>query len=257
MILNPLILFLTNKQIVDRVLALNIKFKMKNILTLLAVFSFLITGFAQDFPKEALYEDKSDPEAKAILEKVSKKYENYTSLEIDFDMTIEMPEEDKVLQKGIMIQSGDKYYLDIPQLAIYCDGKVIWTHLKKQKQVQINNYEEEEENEDIMSPKDILKIYKSDNYFYVLMNEAYEKGVMIQQIEFKPKDRGSEYSKMRVTINKKTHEIMRLKVYSRDGSRITFSINKATFDKKISDDTFVFDKSKTPDDVDIEDLRMD
>jgi outer membrane lipoprotein-sorting protein len=129
--------------------------------------------------------------------------------------------------------------------------------LKKQKQVQINDYEEDEENEDIMSPKDVLKIYKSDNYFYVLMNEAYEKGVMIQQIEFKPKDRDSEYSKMRVTINKKTSEIMRLKVFSRDGSRFTFEIKNEGSNKKISADTFVFDKSKAPDDTDIEDLRMD
>ena len=230
---------------------------MKNILTLFVLFAFVFNTFAQEVPKESLYQDKSDPEAKAILEKVSKKYENYTSLEIDFDMTIEMPEEDKILQKGIMIQSGDKYYLDIPQLTIYCDGDIIWTHLKKQKQVQINNYEEDEENEDIMSPKDVLKIYKNDNYFYVLMNEAYEKGVMIQQIEFKPKSRDSEYSKMRVTINKKTHEIMRLKVFSRDGSRFTFSVNKAILNKNISDSTFVFDKSKAPENTDIEDLRMD
>ncbi len=230
---------------------------MKNILTLAAIFSFLCTGMAQEIPKEALYEDRSDPEAKVILEKVSKKYENFKSLEIDFDMTIEIPEEDEVVQKGKMIQSGDKYYLDIPQMAIYCDGKIIWTHLKKQKQVQINNYEKDEESEDILSPKDVLKIYKGDNYFYVLMNEAYENGVMIQQIEFKPKDRDSEYSKMRVTIDKNTSEIMRLKVFVRDGSRYTFSIKNTNPDKNISADTFVFVRSKAPDVTDIEDLRTD
>lgn len=230
---------------------------MKNILSIIALFSFLLNATAQEIPKEALFEDKSDPEAKVILEKVSKKYEGYKSLEIDFSMTIEMPEEDEVLQKGRMIQSGEKYFLDIPQMAIYCDGKIIWTHLKKQKQVQINDFEIDEESEEIMSPKDVLKIYKNDSYFYVLMNEAYEKGVMIQQIEFKPKERDSEYSKMRVTINKKTSEIMRLKVFSRDGSRYTFAIDKAKTDKNIKADTFVFVKSKAPDVTDIEDLRVD
>lgn len=257
MILNPLILFLANIRFTDRVLSLNIKFKMKNILTFFALFSFLFSGFAQEIPSNALYEDKNDPEAKVILEKVSKKYENYKSLEIDFNMTIEIPEEDKVVQDGKIIQSGDKYYLDIPQMAIYCDGEVIWTHLKKQKQVQINNFEEDEESEDIMSPKDVLKIYESGNYFYVLMNEAYEKGVMIQQIEFKPKSRDSEYSKMRVTINKKTLEIIRLKVFSRDGSRFTFVIEKENKNKSYGKDAFVFDKANAPADIDIEDLRMD
>jgi outer membrane lipoprotein-sorting protein len=229
---------------------------MKNILTILAIFTLLISGFAQEIPKEALFEDKNDPEAKVILDKVSKKYEAYKSIEIDFDMTVEIPEEDVVVQKGKMIQYGDKYFLDIPQIAIYCDGKVIWKHLKNQKQVQINDYEEDEENEDIMSPKDILKIYKGDKYFYVLMNEAYEKGVMIQQIEFKPKDRDSEYSKMRVTINKNTSEIMHVKVFSRDGSRFSFAIETTKLDKKYGDDTFVFVKSKAPDSQ-IEDLRTD
>lgn len=228
---------------------------MKNILTIFAIFSLLFSGLAQEIPKEALFEDKSDPEAKVILDKVSQKYEAYKSIEIDFDMTVEIPEEEVVVQKGKMIQSGDKYFLDIPQLAIYCDGKIIWTHLKEQKQVQINDYEEDEESEEILSPKDILKIYKEDKYFYVLMNEAYEKGVMIQEIEFKPKDRDSEYSKMRLTINKNTSEIMRVKVFARDGSRFTFSIGKTNPDKQFNADTFVFVKSKAPDVTDIEDLR--
>ena len=230
---------------------------MKYILTILALSIFAFNVLAQEIPKEAQFEDQNDPEAKAILEKVSTKYESYKSLEIDFSMIIEIPEEDEVLQEGKIIQSGDKYYLDIPQLAIYCDGEIIWTHLKKQKQVQINDYEEEDSSEEIMSPKDVLKIYEGGNYFYVLMNEAYEKGVMIQQVEFKPKDRDSEYSKMRVTINKKTSEIMRLKVFSRDGSRFTFVIEKEKMNGSFNDDAFVFDKSKAPNDIDIEDLRLD
>ena len=230
---------------------------MKNILAILVILSLALSGFAQEVPSEALYEEKSDPAATEILEKVSKKYEKFTSLEVDFTMTIEIPEEPQEVQKGKIIQSGDKYFLDIPQMAIYCDGEVIWTHLKRQKQVQINNYEEDENSEEIMSPKDILKIYESNNYFYVLMNEAYEKGVMIQQIEFKPKDRNSEYSKMRVTINKTNSEIMRLKVFSRDGSRFTFIIDEAKTNKSFADNTFVFNKSKVGDDIDIEDLRID
>ena len=230
---------------------------MKYILTILALSIFAFNGMAQEIPKEAQFEDQNDPEAKAILEKVSTKYESYNSLEIDFSMIIEIPEEDEILQEGKIIQSGDKYFLDIPQLAIYCDGEIIWTHLKKQKQVQINDYEEEDSSEEIMSPKDVLKIYEGGNYFYVLMNEAYEKGVMIQQVEFKPKDRDSEYSKMRVTINKKTSEIMRLKVFSRDGSRFTFVIKKEKMNGSFNADAFVFDESKAPSDIDIEDLRMD
>ncbi len=231
---------------------------MKKFLTLIiGIAFFAMTGNAQEIPKGALYEEKSDPEATLILEKVNKKYENYKTISIDFSLAIEIPEEETERHKGKMLQSGDMFFIDLPMMAMYCDGKVIWTHLKDQQEVQLNNFEPGEETEEILSPKDILKIYKSDKYYYVLMNEVTEKGVMIQEIEFKPKERDTEYLKIRATINKNTSELMRLKVFSRDGSRYTFEIENTEMNKTISNSAFVFDKTKAPEGTVFEDLRTD
>ena len=45
----------------------------------------------------------------------------------------------------------------------------------------------------ISSPKDLMRAYEWDNYIYVLVNEFSEKGRIVQQIEFKPTDRDSDY----------------------------------------------------------------
>lgn len=229
---------------------------MKNqLLLILALFSFSFAN-AQDIPKALLHEDKSDPEAKKILDKVKKIYDGYQNIEVDFTLTIEIPEEPEEVQKGKMRQSKDQYFLDLPIMSIYCNGEYIWTHLKKNKQVQISDFEEIEDNDEIMSPTDLLNAYESGKYYYVLMNEAYEGKTAIQEIEFKPKDRDSEYSKMRVTIDKKKARIMRIKIFSKDSSRFTLEVNDLKPNQKFSTSTFMLDTKTLAKDIKIEDLRL-
>ncbi len=226
------------------------KYLMSFVLLLLTV-----AAYAQNPPGSG-FQDKSDPEAKVILDKVKSTYDSYKSLEISFKLAIEVPEEPKEEQNGNMKQLGDKFKLELSDLAIYCNGEFVWTHIKKNKQVQINDFEEVEDSEEFLSPQDLLKAYESGDYYYVLMNESYEGKTPIQQVEFKPKDPDSEYSKMRVTINKKTSQIMRLKIFSRDGTRYTLTINNTKPNQDFATSTFVLDTKTLEKDVKIEDLRL-
>ncbi len=226
---------------------------------LISMFFLLITGnavIAQDIPKKLLHSDKSDPEAKAILDKTQKLYKSYKSMEADFTLTIEIPEEAPEVQKGKITQSGDNYMLSLPGFQVYCNGKTVWTYLEKNKQVQISDFEDMEESEEFLSPKDFLEMYERGDFYYVLMNEAYEGKTPIQQIEFKPKDKDSEYSKMRTTINANNSQIKRIKVFSKDGSRFTLSIDKLKPNKAYPDSTFKLDTNTLPKDVEVEDLRI-
>ena len=75
-----------------------------------------ITALAQngDFTTKA----DSDPKAKAALDKMRKKYEGYSSLEVEFSMAVELPEQPKALQKGKILQKGTRYRLDFNGQAI-------------------------------------------------------------------------------------------------------------------------------------------
>ena len=219
-------------------------------------FLFILTSFtlgvvAQNFTKS----EDSDPAAKAVLEKMRKQYESYGSLQADFTLELEIPEQPVSQQKGTLLQQGEKYRLNLDDRTLVSDGKSVWLYVAKNKEVQINNADEESEPGTISSPKDLLRAYEWDNYIYVLVNEFTENGKVVQQIEFKPTDRDSDYSKIRLTVNKKTSEVVSIKSFGKDGSRYTLTVNKLLPNASVNSSTFTFTKKDCPD-CHFEDLRI-
>ncbi len=224
------------------------------------LFSILILGMTVNIQAQSTNTfskaTESDPAATAVLEKLRQKYEAYTSMEATFSITIEIPEEDRIEQLGKMSQSGDKYRLDMEQQSIISDGTTLWAYLKNNNEVQISDAEDLEGEGEIMSPKDILKIYESGEYVYVLVDEYNQDGTIVQQIEFKPLDRDSDYAKLRLTIDKKATQIKNIKAFSKDGSRYTLKLTKFVSNKDFPKGHFRFDTAQYPD-IYVEDLRMD
>jgi len=216
---------------------------MKYILAIFFSTSLMASGIAQkqDFTKSA----DNDPAATKILDKVSKKYEAYKSIEADFSLEIEIPEEPVETQKGLMKTQGKKYYVDLSEMTLICDDESFWMVDKRNKEVQENDAPDEEELEDegMLSPQEFYNFYKKGKYVYALTNALTEDRKPVLQIEFKPLDDDSEYSKIRMTIEKKTSTVKRVKVFSKDGSRFTLKINKLTPNKKFTKADFVLNKS--------------
>ncbi len=216
---------------------------MKKILLSFLMMSIGLFGYSQN-----------DAEATTILDQMKKEYDAYSSVEISFTLDIEIPEQAKESQKGKIIQNKDKYQVNLDDQSIYCNGAVVWVHLKDNNEVQINDFEEDSSSE-IMSPKDILSVYESGEYDYAITNEQREDGQFVQQIEFKPLDKDSEYSKMRLTLVKKTKALKRIKIFAKDGSRFTMSVDDLIANKDYPASTFEFDASQYPG-IYVEDLRL-
>jgi len=216
---------------------------MKKIALLLCMM-LSVQGFAQN----------QDEPATAILDELKATFDGFSSVEMEFTLEIEIPEQGMETQKGSIIQSGKKYKIDLDDQSIYCNGEIVWVHLKSNKEVQINDFDEDMGGE-MMSPKDLLNVYESGEYEYALMNEERQDGVKVQQIEFKPTDKDSEYSKMRLSVLKGKKRIQQVKVFGKDGTRFTMKVHKTLPNKEYSISTFEFDKSKFPE-VYIEDLRL-
>lgn len=197
----------------------------------------------------------SDPRAKAILETIRTNYESLETMYADFALIMEYPEEDKIIQNGKMWQQGDKYHVDMDEQAVISDGKTVWVHLKSNQEIQITNATSDDE-EAMLSPKDMLRMYEKDDHVFILTNEFEENGKVVQQIEFKPLDPDSEYSKLRLTVSKKSKNIVRLKSFGKDGSRFTLKVEKQVVNKPIDATQFALDDTKYPD-VQFEDLRID
>lgn len=221
--------------------------------SLIALFLFSGSLIAQD----NTFTDSSDPEATAILEKLKKEYKSYSSMEIDFTLTIAFPEEKEEVQKGSIAQKGSSYRMQMGPQEIISNGEILWMYLKERNEVQINDVEElgDEEEVNIFSPDDLFTLYEKGEYIYGLVNEGEEGGKSFQQIEFKPTDRYSEYTKLRLTIEKGNNRVMRMKVFSKDGSKYTLNIDNLTANKKFGADHFTFKEEDYPG-VKVADLRM-
>jgi outer membrane lipoprotein carrier protein len=225
----------------------------KTLLTHFAAF-FLVASVAAQTIKPAPAET-SDPAAKKVLDKIRKKYETYKTFEAAFTLTVEVPGEAKDVQKGVVGQEGDKFRLEMPQQVIVNDTKTTWVYLKNNNEVQINDSEPSSSDAGFLTPKELLRRYQKGDYLYAITDKTTEGSKVLTLIEFKPKDKKSEYSKIRLAIDEKAGTIQSIKAFGKDNSRYTFSITRFSPDKALAAGYFSFDAKKYPG-VKVEDLRM-
>lgn len=223
---------------------------MKKILFFALLASFTLALNAQT----AAPAEKVDPEAKKVLDRIRKKYEGYKTLEASFTLTIEVPGQPKEVQKGTIAQDGNKFRLEMDQQIIASDGKATWIYLKNNKEIQITDAEPDGES-GFLTPRDLLRRYQKGDFLYAITDKVAEKTRVLTQIEFKPTDKKSEYSKLRVSVNEKASTIESIKAFAKDGSRYAFEITRLTPGKSFSSDHFQL-KGKDYPGVHVEDLRM-
>ena len=222
-------------------------------LMLLLALTVSTATWAQQAPDYTKRGD-SDPKAKAILKKLRTKYNGYNSLQADFKLLIE-DGDDTYKQSGKMWQRGEQYRLELDDNEIVSDGTTLWVYMKQNDQIQITDAEAEEDDPESLSPKKLLSLYESDEFVFAYAGERKRQGKVYQYIEFKPLDRDSEYYKVRLTVDKAAQLPYQIKVFSRDGSRYTMTLERMTPNPEIAGNKFTFDTTKYPNAL-VEDLRL-
>tara|TARA_Y100000385_G_C13084284_1_gene635595 strand:- start:84 stop:782 length:699 start_codon:yes stop_codon:yes gene_type:complete len=200
-------------------------------------------------------DESNDPKAKLILDAVQNRYKEHANISIDFLLIIQFVERPKTEENGRIVQNGEQFKVEMKEQDIYCNGEDLWYHLKSKNEVQINDYEGDEDL-GVVSPADLLKQYESGEFEYTLKKEFVSSGRKMAEVEFKPTDSFSDYSKLRVTINKGLNKIVEVLAFGKDGSRFRMVITKESYDQNYSEEFFEFDPIKFPN-VFIEDLRLD
>jgi outer membrane lipoprotein carrier protein len=195
--------------------------------------------------------DAQDRDAKKILDEISEKYEAYKSMEIFFDLKVDYPERPAEVQKASIVQQGKSFVFKSQDQDIYGNGDDVWYYLKDRNEVQINDFEEDDDL-GMMTPKDLLRQYKSDKFEYAI---THAEGDDVY-IEFKPLDRYSDYSKYRIKVSKKKKDFTAMEAFGKDGSKLYVTISSFIPNKRYASDYFAFNAQKHPGVV-VEDLRLD
>ncbi|MFI5220160.1 MAG: outer membrane lipoprotein carrier protein LolA [Bacteroidia bacterium] len=195
---------------------------------------------------------QKDSKADGILKSVSAKYKSFKSLTVAFNLTIEnQKEKTKDKQTGNITIKGDKYKLDMNGQEVISDGKSIWTFLKEENEVQINDAAAKKE--DAISPTTIFTIYEK-GFRSKYIGEKKEGAKVIQQVELVPEDAKKPYFKIQLSINKTTKFIESAKILNKSGSHIFYIVEKFNADVPAPDNLFSFDTTKHPG-VEVVDLR--
>ncbi len=205
---------------------------------------------AQDYTKAV----DSDPAAKTILDAVSKKYEGYSTIQTAFELEMAFPEQEVEVQQGILARNGNQYRVTFGTQEIFSDGKAVYLVMHNNKSVQINDMPDPNEDMGFLSPETIFTFYDNGQFVYRLMDTQTEKGKVVHFIEFKPVDRNSEYSKLRMVVERDSKKIVRVLAFAKDGSRYTFKLNKLQPNKKFAAGYFEMNDGKFPGYY-VEDLR--
>lgn len=208
------------------------------------------------FPIMIFGQDIQDPKAKEILDNISAEFQKQSDLAVDFDLVIKFPEMLEEVQQGKLIQKGDKFFVSIDQQEIINNGSEIYMIMKDQNVAQINSIDNNSGAQDILNPRKLIKEYSNGDYEYAIVGEDKVDEKRVTLIEFKPTDRFSEYSKMRIAIDQGNTMPYYFKIFGKDGSQYTLKMKNFDFNPSIKSDQFTFDKNNY-EGIRVEDLRID
>ena len=218
---------------------------MKGMISILLLFCFTNYSYSQASVEQ------SDPEAKQLLERLSTKMDQYEAYKVDFDMLLDIPDQEDENQTGFLLHAGNQFIFDIPSQKIVANNKSVFVHLKKEKEIQINDPDFGDDGS-LLSPAQMMRLYETEDFIFVITDQNEAKTT----IEFKPTDEYSDYSKVKVVIDRNKVVMDKMTIFSKDGSRIFLSIHQLIANPEISANAFNFDVSKYPNCY-VEDLRID
>ncbi len=212
--------------------------------SLLCCTTLLLVGLGQ---AKAQY----DPKALTALDEMSKKYSAMSGFKATFTYSMTNPSAGiNESSSGTIAVKSSKFHLAMGNQEVYNNGTIVWTFLKDANEVNISNYDPQD---DDITPTKIYTIYKK-GYKYMLVEEKTEAGIAYQTIDLIPENRNNPFFKVRLIINKKDKTIKSWKIFEKSGNSYDYSVKTFTPNLTLADSEFAFDKTKYKG-VEVIDLR--
>lgn len=212
--------------------------------------TIMILGILLPFLALSSFAQTSDPVAKAILDKVTKKTQSYETMKFEFTYTmVDTKEGINESKSGSIYIKGDKYRLYIADQIVICDGVTIWTYLKEDNEVQINDVDPNND----QTPNKMLTTY-GENYKAKFIKEIPKGGKMIQIIDLTP-NTAKSYYKVRLEIDKTESMVVSSTIYDKNQTTTyTYRVDVFTPNPKVAESRFTFNAADYPG-VTVNDMR--
>ena len=202
---------------------------------LIIIFSiFQLNSFGQD--------DKSNE----ILKQLSANTKSYTFMDVDFDFNfINITQEINENQKGNIKTSNNKFRLDLNEQIIISDDSTQWIYLKESNELQIMEFDSEDE---MLSPNKLFTIYENGykNQYIELKNNNHI-------IDLFPVE-SNEFKNIQLHINKDKIQLNKIILFDKNGGSFSYTITKFITNTNFDENLFKFNTEEYPD-LEIIDLR--
>ena len=193
-----------------------------------------------------------DAKAKTILEGVSKKINGLKTLKANFALSLNGASgKVKETKKGTFYMKGPKYRVEIAGQQIICDNKTIWTYMKETKEVQVTNYNP---NEQTLSPAKLFTNFYDKEYIYKYTGTKKVSGKNCDIVEMTPTNKSKQFSKVELAIESSSSTIVGGNIWEKNGNTYKYEVSGFTPNANVGDDMFTFDAKKYPG-VEVVDLR--
>jgi outer membrane lipoprotein-sorting protein len=184
--------------------------------------------------------------AKSLLTEVSKKVKSYDNIQIDFKYNLSNAKE-KVNQdtRGDVTLSGNKYVLHMMGTTRLFDGKKIFTIVPEDEEVNISNYNAQDDKE--ITPSKLLTFYEN-GYISKMDIVQNVRGRRIQFVKLTPIDSNAEIKNILLGIDIQTKHIYKLIQTDDKGTKYTLTVNSFKTNQPLSKTLFTFDEAKYKED---------
>ena len=187
-----------------------------------------------------------DEKAEKILKDLSTNTKSYIYMDVDFDFNfINTSQDINESQKGNIKINQNKFRLDLNQQLIISDDSIQWIYLKESNELQIMEYDSQDE---MISPNKLFTIY--------------ENGYKSQYIELKENNHiidlfpieSNEFKNIQLHIDQDKIQLKKIILFDKNGGSFSYSITKLITDKEIDENAFRFNEANYTD-LEIIDLR--
>lgn len=215
---------------------------------------FLFTCIIALFLLTSLYAQQ-DTQAGVILDKVAETNKSFKTIKASFQLTvIDLQQDSKEVFDGNIALKEGMFKLELMDNITFYDKTTVWNYLPDVQEVNINAAEDVDiGNSFLTNPASLFTMYKED-YKYKLIGEKNIEKKLHYFIDLIPKKRDSEYSSIKLLINKNDLSLQSATFMGKDGIHYIIKITRFEYDNKLEDSYFRFNPAKYPD-VEVIDLR--
>lgn len=187
---------------------------------------------------------QNDPAAKALLDKVSKKFKGLTTVQGNYSLNVTTRAGKPAGKKsGQIFVKGSKYKITEQSMQILCDGKKVWKYEPEANEVSVSPVDN---SNGAITPQKLFTNFYDKDFLYKLNGPVTVNGKKVQEIEMTPTDKRKSFYKVYVYIDEAQSMIVSSKIYENSGNIYNYSISNLKTNAALADNMFAFDKAKYP-----------